>query len=112
MTTHGPQRGRLVPCSRSPHHPFHPESEQCDWCEPVIQTFTPTRKYGREFRHWYYQGGDLEPWEDIGTKHQDSWDDDADQHIKQSLAYTGVLPEWHPDYLEDAPTLPGFLFNP
>lgn len=30
--TYGPQNGRLVPCSRSPHHGFHPESEVCGDC--------------------------------------------------------------------------------
>lgn len=112
MATYGTQRGRLVPCSRSQHHPFHPENERCDWCEPVVQTFTPTRKYGQQYRAWYYGGGDMEPWEDIGTKSQEEWDTDAEMHIKQALTYTGVLPEWHPDYDTDGPTLPPLPFWP
>ena len=111
--TYGPQKAKLIPCERSQYHGFHPENEACDYCEPVVKTFTPTRKYGREYRAWYYQGAPMDAWEQITSHAQEEWDTDAELHIKRSLTYTGILPEWHPDALiGDDDTLPPLPFWP
>lgn len=42
----GPQSGKLVPCAMKPdNHGFHPEYEDCAYCEPAPPTLRPEVDY-------------------------------------------------------------------
>ncbi len=97
---HGPQRGKLVPCGASVHHPHHPDSEACSWCPP------PKRLYGREYYEhccgtekqadWAYRSSPPS-WEVLDDITRTVWHELAEQDIALMQSLYGARPLWFPD---------------
>lgn len=54
----GTQRAKLVPCTRSKHHSFHPEDEECPDCPRGTIFSTPDQSGVSEIKYWYASARD------------------------------------------------------